>query len=41
MNNSLDQDFEEFRFSDESKICKDAVDNLQKFGMSFSQNNWM
>lgn len=39
MNNSLDQDFEEFRFSDESKICKDAVDDLQKFGMSFFQNN--
>ncbi|XP_033353790.1 myb-like protein I isoform X6 [Bombus vosnesenskii] len=32
MSNSLDQDFEEFRFSDQSKICKDdAVDDLQKF----------
>lgn len=34
MSNSLDQDFEEFRFSDQSKIRKDdAVDDLQKFGM--------
>ncbi|XP_033178559.1 myb-like protein I isoform X6 [Bombus impatiens] len=32
MSNSLDQDFEEFRFSDQNKICKDdAVDDLQKF----------
>lgn len=36
MNNSLDQDFEEFRFSNQNKICKDdAVDDLQKFGMFF------
>lgn len=36
MSNSLDQDFEEFRFSDQNKICKDdAVDDLQKFGMFF------
>lgn len=36
MNNSLDQDFEEFRFSNQNKICKDdAVDDLQKFGTFF------
>lgn len=37
MNSSLDQDFEEFRFTDKRNICKDnTVDDVQKFGMSFS-----
>ncbi|XP_033341137.2 uncharacterized protein LOC117229093 isoform X1 [Megalopta genalis] len=33
MNSSLDQDFEEFRFTDKSSICKDDTeDDVQKFG---------
>ena len=36
MNNSLDPDFEEFKFSDENKIWKDdALDDIQRFGMFF------
>lgn len=36
MNNSLDPDFEEFKFSDENKIWKDdALDDIQTFGMFF------
>ncbi|XP_061932110.1 uncharacterized protein LOC108003584 isoform X3 [Apis cerana] len=40
MNNSLDQDFEEFRFSNQNKICKDdAVDDLQKFDKHIDDQN--
>ena len=38
MNSSLDRDFEEFRFTEQKKIYEDnAVDDLQKFGMLFSE----
>lgn len=38
MNSSLDRDFEEFRFTEQKKIYEDeAVDDLQKFGMFFSE----
>ncbi|CAL7946490.1 unnamed protein product [Xylocopa violacea] len=40
MNNPLDQDFEGFRFSDQSRICKDdAVDDLQKFDKHIDDQN--
>lgn len=39
MNSPLDQDIEEFRFTEQRNICKDntKVDDLQKFGMFFSK----
>ncbi|XP_076391561.1 uncharacterized protein LOC100880584 isoform X4 [Megachile rotundata] len=40
MNNSLDPDFEEFKFSDQSKIWKDdALDDIQRFGEHIDDQN--
>ncbi|XP_029037968.1 putative uncharacterized protein DDB_G0289263 isoform X2 [Osmia bicornis bicornis] len=40
MNNSLDPDFEEFKFSDENKIWKDdALDDIQRFGEHIDDQN--
>ncbi|XP_031839398.1 uncharacterized protein LOC116429967 isoform X2 [Nomia melanderi] len=40
MNSSLDQDFEEFRFTDKRNICKDStVDDVQKFGENIDNRN--
>ncbi|CAK9805813.1 hypothetical protein ANTQUA_LOCUS4575 [Anthophora quadrimaculata] len=40
MNNPLDQDFEEFRFSDQNNICKgDALDDIQTLGKHIDDQN--